>query len=285
MNGSLYEIVALAARYLFAAIMLLIMLRAWKITLVDSRRAASLRRLSPETGVCGEFLVLRGHGKVRDGMRYPVIREGLVGSSRKADIRLRSGSVHRSHAFFELTERGLRMRANSGARLYNAAGRSKKEIMLGDGSRVTFGQIEMLLILNEAVNFRAEPDEVMSPDSLFTAPPVREEISLRTEPGPEPVTVMLPDETTAESEINFISIEAESTPLPEEDPEIVFVSVDADAPPVIPPQPSPERLFDVPDDDSWDEPAPVTDDIWDERPVRRAPQQSRTAYDDPYDNI
>jgi len=98
MNGNLYELIAIGARYLFAAIMVIIVIRAWKITIIDSRRAGRLRRLSPETGVCGEFLVMTGSGKVRDGMRFPVIREGLIGSSRKADIRLRSRDIHRTHA-------------------------------------------------------------------------------------------------------------------------------------------------------------------------------------------
>ena len=39
MSESLYELVALGARYVFAALMVLIVLRAWRITIVDSRRA------------------------------------------------------------------------------------------------------------------------------------------------------------------------------------------------------------------------------------------------------
>ena len=168
MNSELYSIIALGARYVFAAIMLLIVLRAWRITIVDSRRAASLRRLSPETGVCGEFLVLSGHGRVREGMRYPVIREGLVGSSRKADIRLRSSSVRRSHVFFELTRTGLRLRAQSSAKMYNAKGVSKREMTVGDGARVTIGQVELMLVLTEAV--AASPEIEEARDDMFDVP-------------------------------------------------------------------------------------------------------------------
>lgn len=146
--------------------MLLIVVRAWKITIVDSRRAASLRRLSPETGVCGEFLVVQGHGRAKDGMRYPVIREGLIGSSRNADIRLRSSSVRRVHAFFELTPKGLRLRAQRGARLFNARGNARRELLLGDGSHITIGQVELLLILTEAVDAPAETQD----EGLFDVP-------------------------------------------------------------------------------------------------------------------
>ena len=59
MSESLYELIALSARYVFAALMVLIVARAWRLTIIDSRRAKALRRMSPETGICGE-LVSRG---------------------------------------------------------------------------------------------------------------------------------------------------------------------------------------------------------------------------------
>lgn len=163
--------------------MLLIVARAWKITIVDSRRAASLRRLSPETGVCGEFLVVRGHGRAKEGMRYPVIREGLVGSSRKADIRLRSSSVRRVHAFFEITPKGLRLRAQRGARMFNARGNARRELLLGDGSRITFGQVELLLILTEAVGAPAETLE----EGLFDVQAAPSAPASRSETGGMPI--------------------------------------------------------------------------------------------------
>ena len=57
MSQSLYEVVALGARYVFAGLMVLIVLRAWRITLIDSRRARTLRRMSPQTGLSGELVV------------------------------------------------------------------------------------------------------------------------------------------------------------------------------------------------------------------------------------
>ena len=53
MSEGLYELIALAARYVFAALMVLIVLRAWRITIIDSRRAGMLRRMSPQTGLSG----------------------------------------------------------------------------------------------------------------------------------------------------------------------------------------------------------------------------------------
>lgn len=167
MSAALYELTAGAMRYFFALLMLLIVFRAWRITVTDARRAARLRRMSPQTGLCGEFLVIRGNGRVRDGMRWPVIREGLIGSAGRADVRLRSGSVRRAHAFFERTPKGLRVRACPGAKVYNGRGESRRTLLLGDGSRVTLGRVELMLILTDAAGSAADPDEE---DTLFDTP-------------------------------------------------------------------------------------------------------------------
>ena len=290
MSGNLYELIAIGARYLFALIMIIIVIRAWKITIVDSRRAASLRRLSPETGVCGEFLVLTGSGKVREGMRYPVIREGLIGSSRKADVRLRDHDVHRSHAFFELTKKGLRLRANGHSKIYNARGESRKELMLGDGAKITIGQIELMLILTEGTvvheDTEQDPDMFDIPDDseIFTrrsqsispesVRPVRPpaETEPQRDPFARPVDEILYGEHD-ESPVRDESIPHYYIPEPEEPniPDDMFMENSA------------ETL--KPDDDIWGDNEPETPikiwDDWDERPVK--PQVKRKQYDDPFD--
>ena len=150
MSSDAYELVALTARYVFAGLMLLIVLRAARLTAVDSRRAAKLRRLSPMTGVVGELVVLEGDGNARRGMRYPVIREGMIGSSRRADVRIRHSSVRRRHAYFQLTGRGLKLRDHAGARLRGAGGEPARELLLGDGGEFEVGRIRLLLVLNDA---------------------------------------------------------------------------------------------------------------------------------------
>jgi len=150
MSQSLYELVALGARYVFAGLMVLIVLRAWRITLIDSRRAGALRRMSPQTGLSGELLVLEGSGKARRGMRYPVIREGMIGSSRRSDIRVRHPSIRRKHAWFQLDEEGLTIRARSGAPMYDGDGRAAQSLELQDGAEFTLGRVRLLLVLSEA---------------------------------------------------------------------------------------------------------------------------------------
>ena len=251
MSGDLYELVALGMRYFFAAIMVLIVARAWKITVVDSRRASKLRHYAPETGLCGEFLVVAGDGKrAREGMTYPVIREGLVGSSGKADVRIRSASVRRAHAFFERTETGLRVRAQNRARMYNARGDLKRETTLGDGDHITFGKVELMLVLTDG---QAAPGRDSRADDLFDIP--EDAPARRREAAPE----------------------AEDTP-----PQKKIPRRDSDEPDIwdAPPQKKiPRRDSDEPD--IWDAPPqkkiPRRDsdepDIWDAPPQKKTPRR------------
>ena len=148
MSKNLYELIALGARYLFAALMVLIVARAWRITIVDSRRAKTLRRLSPETGIIGEMVVMDGDEKARRGMRYPVIREGMIGSSRRADIRIRHSSVRRRHAWFQFTAEGLCLRAHAGAPMRIAGRKAAPELVLSDGDVFDIGRVRLMLVLS-----------------------------------------------------------------------------------------------------------------------------------------
>lgn len=148
MSSEAFELLALTARYIFAALMLLIVLRAARGALVDSRRAAKLRRLSPMTGISGELVVMDPLPKIPRGMRYPVIREGMIGSSRRSDVRIRHASVRRRHALFELTERGLHIRTHASSRLRDGAGNPARELTLADGDSFTLGGVHLLLVLS-----------------------------------------------------------------------------------------------------------------------------------------
>ncbi|MBR1561023.1 MAG: hypothetical protein IJ646_12350 [Clostridia bacterium] len=177
MPQSLYELIALGARYVFAALMALIVARAWRITVIDSRRAQTLRRISPETGLSGELVVMEGGEQARRGMKYPVIREGLIGSSRRADIRVRHSSVRRRHAWFQLTPEGLSVRAHAGAPLYDRRDDPVKEIVLKDGGVLSVGDVKLMLILTESTGTEDAPDPAdewfeTDPDALFAAQPV-----------------------------------------------------------------------------------------------------------------
>lgn len=157
MSDNAYELLALAMRYVFAALMLLIVLRAWRISIVDSRRASRLRRLSPDTGIIGEMLVVGGSERARPGMRYPLTLEGSIGSARGADIRVRHSSVRSRHAIFQMTNDGLYVRGHAHARIRDGHGRIARELTLRDGEILRLGDVALMLVLTEADN---APEEI-----------------------------------------------------------------------------------------------------------------------------
>lgn len=187
MSANAYEILALAMRYVFAALMALIVFRAWRLTAIDSARAKRLRRLSPETGIIGEMLVMEGGEKARPGMRYPVILEGTIGSGPRADIRIRHSSVRRRHGYFVMTDEGLFIRGHANARI-GMDGRWLRECTLKDGQELRVGRVELMLVLTgadaapEEIDRRmlhrrhraADSEEIEMDNSIFNAPPVRE---------------------------------------------------------------------------------------------------------------
>lgn len=157
MNANAYEILALAMRYVFAGLMVLIVLRAWRISMVDSRRATKLRRLSPDTGIIGEMLVVNGSERARPGMHYPVTLEGTIGSTRRADIRVRHSTVRGRHAIYQMTDEGLFVRGHANARIRDKFGRPVREIMLQDGDILRVGDVALMLVLTDG---GSEPEEM-----------------------------------------------------------------------------------------------------------------------------
>lgn len=186
MSASAYELLSLAMRYVFAGLMLLIVLRAWRLTAIDSARAKKLRRLSPETGIIGEMLVIDGGEKARPGMKYPVTLEGVIGSGKRADIRIRHGSVRRRHGYFTMTDDGLFIRGHAGARI-GAGGKWVREATLKDGEEFRVGRVVLMLVLTgadeapEEISRRVlrrrpqrEEEDMEMDDSIFDVPPADE---------------------------------------------------------------------------------------------------------------
>lgn len=200
MSANAYEVLATAMRYVFVALILLIVLRGLRGALTDSRRADRLRRLSPETGIIGELLVIEGSERAKTGMRYPLTLEGTIGSSAKADIRVRSSGVRGRHAFYQMTERGLFVRGHSGARIARNGEPRTSEIMLSDGDMLRVGPVRLMLVLTEA---DATPEEIdrrvrrrdaayrgtprvgtdAAPDDLFDPKPNADDLFMRNPLG------------------------------------------------------------------------------------------------------
>ena len=208
MGANAYEVLALAMRYVFAALMLLIVLRAWRITVVDSRRAGKLRRLSPETGIIGEMLVVDGSERARPGMHYPVTLEGAIGSARRSDIRIRHSSVRTRHALYQMTDDGLFVRSHAGARMRDGFGRPAKELLLHDGEILRVGSVALMLVLTDA---DSAPEEINRRILRRRRP---ENAEAEDEAFDDGIFEMQPEETAADD--LFMSNPAASFDLPDD---------------------------------------------------------------------
>lgn len=164
MQSDWYILLSMGLRYFFAALLVLIVWRGWIITLRDTRRARILRAWAPDTGAIGELVVTRGCSTLRKGTRIPVPKEGLLGASRRSDIRIKTPDIRRYHAHVEQREDGLLLEPLAKAEIF-IAGRSGKKILLRSGDRFSIGQVELMLLLYDT----AQPiDSGITDDTLFS---------------------------------------------------------------------------------------------------------------------
>ncbi len=141
----LYSVIAIFASYFFAGLMVLIVFRAFRATMFDNRRAKVLRSWSPETGCVGELLINPG-GKKRLSALIP--KEGVLGRSAKADIRLKYKDVSPMHAHIEQREGGLLIRPLGRARIALGEGAfTGEQLFAQDGDVLMIGKQRLLIVL------------------------------------------------------------------------------------------------------------------------------------------
>lgn len=104
MNGITYESAALLLRYLFLPLGVFIALYAAYMTVVDAMRASFVRAREAETGILARLEYRNRRGEC---VKASLMKEGSVGSGRKADIRLYTPEVEKKHFYYEIQDGGL----------------------------------------------------------------------------------------------------------------------------------------------------------------------------------
>ena len=114
-TAEVYEVLALAFRYVFALLGVLIVLRSFLSLSADRReKHARLRRL-PDAGMIGEFVVLSGSPECPEESFLSVPREGVLGSVRSCDLVVPCPGVKARHLDFTWQDGvGLLLRPRSG---------------------------------------------------------------------------------------------------------------------------------------------------------------------------
>ena len=115
MSSDLYEVVSLAARYLFTLLGVLIVLRSFAWLLKDRSEKHRRLRSLPDAGRIGEFVVLSGSRELPEGSVVPVSWEGVLGSVRSCDVCVPCAGVRKRHLSYSFQPgTGLLIRPLSG---------------------------------------------------------------------------------------------------------------------------------------------------------------------------
>jgi len=96
MNSSAYQLLSLGVRYLFVAILAVLVLRAGLSLMHEHGKRKKRLRSLPDAGMVGEMRSLNSDSS------YPLPREGVLGSGRGCDIRLHG--LRRRHANFAFVD-------------------------------------------------------------------------------------------------------------------------------------------------------------------------------------
>jgi len=100
MPVEIYEIVALAARFWFLFLMVLIVWRSYRWYARERRQRKKRLRLLPDAGYIGEFVVMQGAGDLEKGQVLSVPFEGTLGYVRSNDLCIPVPGVAGRHLWF-----------------------------------------------------------------------------------------------------------------------------------------------------------------------------------------
>ena len=163
MSSETYEIMALAARYWFLMLAGLIVIKGLLNSRKENRRERELREEIGSAGCIGELVVLedgvKNKKKSLRGARFPVPEEGLIGSGRIADIRIRHADMNRKHVRFSYRQGELVLRPVGRASV-ECPMKPDGTLALRDDERLIVGSLELLMVfydLKDAAEAPAEP--------------------------------------------------------------------------------------------------------------------------------
>ena len=103
MVSATYEIIALLMRYVFVALGVVMLVVAFRWMRRESREWTQKKRRLPDAGNVGELM------DIDTGERFPLAREGMIGSGGRADIRLAGIPMGRTAAFIFEEGKGVRI--------------------------------------------------------------------------------------------------------------------------------------------------------------------------------
>ena len=174
MSHDTYELLALAARYWFALLALLIVFRGWRACVQDNRKARLLREWEGGAGCVGE-LILTDDGTRRRRKKQPtwqVPAEAVLGSGPAADIRLKGRDIKKRHIFMTYRPGEMVLHPVKDAP-FEARRLADGTRVLRDGDSLRIGKMKLTMVFFDAedaartapVKPRKRPAQVLPEDA------------------------------------------------------------------------------------------------------------------------
>ena len=147
MSQETYELLALAARYWFVILAVIIAFRGWRACVQDNRKSKILRDWAGGSGCVGELVLMEdgSRKKRRKAVRYQVPAEALLGSGAAADIRIRNRDVLKRHIYMTYRPGEMVLSPARGAD-FEAPVLPDGTHVLRDGDTLLIGQVRLLMV-------------------------------------------------------------------------------------------------------------------------------------------
>lgn len=201
MPAEVYEIAALAARFWFLFLMVMIVWHSYRWYARDRRLRKKRLRDLPDAGYIGEFVVMESTGDLKQGDVLPVPFEGTLGLLRNNDVCVEAEGVAQRHLWFRYDrERGIRMLPLDGNRFtvdQTPVDGQPEGLYVVHGSRLYVGQCQLRLRMFEGYEVKQAPQPASHarqgspwPDQLMGAPvyaapqPAGEYVCAPADPAP-----------------------------------------------------------------------------------------------------
>ena len=170
-SRDLFEILSLAARYLFLLLLLFMILRTLAVLITANRERKDRLHGLPGAGTVGELIVVTGNEDFPADTYLPVPREGVLGAIRSCDLVVPCSGVRKHHLDFSWEDGvGLLIRPRRGCevmvnQLSLDARSDPRNAPLTHGSFLTVGGAVLRLLVFAALS----PAESARAEMAFSA--------------------------------------------------------------------------------------------------------------------
>jgi hypothetical protein len=181
MDKSMYELIAYVMRYWFGVLMLVILWRAVHWIRYEADVKAIEKKMLPDAGFIGEWVVLYGADKMEEGTMLNAPGDGFLGSGRTCDVRIPVKGLPKRAARFYFRRDGLHLLPYKEGTIKVDGRPVRQEAVLRHGATLSVEGIVLqfrlfagILLTGEAV---IEPMEMEMPEET----PPFESIGMETE--------------------------------------------------------------------------------------------------------